>query len=174
MKSMKLVALLIFSLAAQNILADENPRKTVEISINPLSLINGTLPVTVRVALTQKIALGVFAYGRFLSWGEGRIHGGGGGISTKFFLTGSAISDSWFVEPGISAGYTNHGQGFWGLYPSILAGHTWVWNSGFTLNLGLGLSYGFTFVDKDFWLNKTAFGIHGIMPTGEFSLGWAF
>ena len=171
-----LAAIFVFALLASNIMAEENmpARKTMEISVNPLLLALGYLPLNFRVALTEKLALGLHAYGRFFGLGKYKIHGGGGGASVKFFLNGTAISDSWFVEPGINAGYSIYdSKGYWSLSPSVVAGYTWVWDSGFLINLGIGAQYTHAFIDKNTF-GKESFSLHGIMPTGEFSLGWAW
>ena len=172
-----LTALFVFALLSSTVFADEHvvhPRKTMEISLNPLKLALGYLPLNFTIALTHKMALGLHAYGRFFGFGETKIHGAGGGVSFKFFLSGSAISDSWFVEPGLDAGYSNYDKkGYWSLSPSVIAGYTWVWDSGFLINLGLGAEYTHAFVDKGF-ISKDSFGLQGILPTGEFSLGWAW
>ena len=170
-------ALFVFALLSSNIMAEEpvqHARKTMEISVNPLMLALGYLPLNFRVALTNKMALGLQAYGRFFGFGNYKIHGGGGGISAKFFLNGTAISDSWFVEPAIGAGYSNYnGVGYWSISPRVIAGYTWVWDSGFLINLGIGAEYTHAFVDKGVF-GKHSYGFHGIWPTGEFSLGWAW
>jgi len=160
-------------LLSNSILADD-VRKTMEVSVNPLLLAIGYLPVNFRIAVANKMALGLHAYGHFFALGKTSVYGGGGGISTKFFLSGTAISDSWYVQPEFDAGFSRWGsQGFWTVSPSVIAGYTWVWDSGFLINLGLGAQYRIAFIDKDL-LGKDTFGVSGILPTGEFSLGWAW
>jgi hypothetical protein len=150
--------------------------KAFEFALNPIPLINGKLPLTLRVALSQKMALGLHFQGRFFSYGVSPVHGLGGGISFKFFLNNRAIDDSWYLEPTLSADFNKPGNvgGFWGITPTLMAGHTWVWTSGFVINLGVGVSYSHNFISSKFWTSNESYGIQGLMPTGELSIGYAW
>lgn len=152
-----------------------HPRKKMELSVNPLQLLLGSLPLTFRVALSEKVALSLSAQGRFLSLGgDTNFYGGGGGVGVKFYLSGAAIEDSWYIEPALYFSYVGTGgKGFWALSPSVIGGYTWVWASGFLINLGLGAQYAINMGDT-LYKGKKPFGTHGILPTGEFSLGWAW
>jgi len=170
-----IVAACVFAIVSGHAFSEEvrDPVKNMEISVNPLMLAVGYLPLALRVALTNKMALGIHAYGNFFGFGKAKVWGAGGGLSAKFFLSGTAISDSWYVEPGIYAGYSNwDNTKYWSLSPSVIVGHTWVWDSGFVINLGLGAQYKHAFTDKKIF--GDTFGLSGILPTGEFSLGWAW
>ncbi len=174
-----IVAAFVLSLVSGHAFTQDvrDPVKNMEISINPLQLFLGTIPLTFRVAVTNRLAIGINVQGQFFGFGKDtKVWSVGGGLSTKFFLSGTAISDSWYVEPQFGASYTDldskdlKGK-FWTLTPAVIAGYTWVWNSGFVINLGLGAQYKIALIDKG---KETPFGISGILPTGEFSLGWAW
>jgi hypothetical protein len=150
-------------------------RKHKEISINALQLFNGILPVNFRFAVSPKIAFGISPHARFVSWGNTKFYGGGVGLSCKFFLNGYAIDDSWYLEPALTFGYSAYtGTGFWSMTPSIVGGHTWVWNSGFIINAGLGLAFAVPFTGTAGLDYSNSFGVKGIMPAFDLSLGYAW
>lgn len=169
-----IIALSAVALLSNSVFA-EDQKKNMEISVNPIMMALGYLPLTYRIALTEKMALGVNAYGHFFSLGDTKVHGLGIGVSTKFFLSGTAISDSWYVQPQVNFGYEKFTEkGVWALSPSAIVGYTWVWDSGFLINLGGGLQYKGAFVGSSFWKDKKGTFNHGLAPAAEFSLGWAF
>lgn len=150
--------------------------KSMELTVNPLQLLNGKLPLAFRMGLTEKMALGLHFHGRFYSYGTSPMHGLGGGLSLKFYLSGQAISDSWYLEPAIF-GEFNMPRGrdrFWGIIPTVIGGYTWVWDSGFVINLGLGAAYGHNFVESAYWDKHRPYGVQGLMATGEFSIGYSW
>jgi hypothetical protein len=165
----------IYLLLSTSLLADPALVKSVELTINPVQLTNGKLPLSLRIALGRKMAVGFHFQGRFFTYGTSPLHGLGGGLSLKFYLNGQAISDSWYIEPSVMTDFSkSSGQSFWGITPTLIAGHTWVWASGLVINLGIGASYSHNFVTSSYWDSNTPYGIQGLMGTGEFSIGYAW
>ena len=52
------------------------------------------------------------------------------------------------------------------------AGYQWVWGSGFTFDLNLGIAYSTFSYDDD--TNFTGLRASGILPTGSLALGYSF
>ncbi len=157
-------------------------RRTKEISSNPLQLLGGALPISFRFALSDKAALGVHAIANFFDFQDRTDHFGIGlGLSGKFFLSNLAFEDSWFIEPGVAVGYLFHQttdtkvkNNYVALTGSVIGGYGWVWDSGFSLNLGLGVRYTHAFVNKKIFGSEYSWGLHGFFPAGDFSLGYAW
>lgn len=168
--------LLVALLSASSFAESTELRKSFEIAVNPVQLFNGKLPLAFRFALAGKVALGLHFQGRFFSYDTSPVHGLGGGLGLKFYLNGEAIGDSWYLEPTVFGDYNKPGnvEGYWGITPTLIFGHTWVWTGGFVINLGLGAAYGHTFVPSNYWAGRTSYGVQGLMATGEFSLGWSW
>lgn len=170
---------LLFTLVAftsMSILAldtGKRSQKNMDISVDPASLLMGTIPVRFSFGVTDNIAVGVRAYGTFFGIGEQTVVGFGGALDAKFYLSGKTFEDGWYVKPSLQAGYRSV-LGLKGprIAAFAIAGYGWVWPSGFSLELGGGISYSHWFVE-----NKNAnwiFGVEGLSPTLDFSLGWAF
>lgn len=163
---------LVSSLINISVFAEQPKERNHQISVNPAGLLFLSVPLSYRVKLTDSMALGVHVTGS--QWSFLDYWSVGGGLSTKFFLTGEVFEDSWFIEPGVHGYYSSFGkQTFWGIKPSVIAGYAWVWDSGFSLSLGLGAGYSINIVDSSIF-NKRSFGLNGIMPAADFSLGWSF
>lgn len=148
-------------------------QKNMQISVDPANLLLGEIPLRYSLGIKPRIALGISAYGRFFAYDQTKSFGFGGGVDAKFNLSGDNFKDSWYVKPGITAGYLSAGN-----YsaPSIgmlvTAGHGWVWDSGFALDVGLGIGYKHWFI-KDSSKVK-GFGVNGILPSLDVALGWVF
>ena len=154
------------------LLADIPPdlhRRNMDITTNPGALIFGSLPLRFSFAVAPRVALGIGASGKFFGYGHNSVLGFGGSLDAKFFLSGHAYESSWYVKPGIALGTlsigNDQGLSFGGF---VSGGYGWVWPSGFTLDLGLGLQY-------IHWFHGYAggFGTDGILPHLDLNLGFA-
>lgn len=195
MKS-KIILVILFSIiVSQNAIASESAvnTKNMEISFSPMTRLSGShhhsirgllafpgAALNYRWGLSEKIALGISMFGRWLPELPWDI---GGGLSAKFFLTGKVFQDGWYIEPGIAASFSPFGRERvahtkdewitllrWSLTPSLLAGYTWVWDSGFSINFGLGIGYGFHFAKTEFLADN---GTHTAF-LGDLSFGWVW
>lgn len=168
----KILVLMAFSAHLLATPAATASGRSMEISLNPASLIEGSIEGAYRFAVKHNIALSFHLKGLFFSWAkEAAASGVDGGIGAKFFLTNDAFSNSWFIEPGLhvsNLAFTASDR-FWRLSPQVVGGYGWVWSSGFSLNLGLGVRYNYAFAET-----KPDYRYHGFYPAGEFSIGYAW
>lgn len=149
-------------------------KKNMSISVEPASILIGQIPVRYSIGITDTVALGVSAYGQFFAMGsDHKIFGVGGGVDSKFNLSGKNYSDSWYIKPGLYLGYFSSLDikapsiaGF------VTGGYSWVFKSGFIIDLGLGLQYRHVFVSVRDKLK--GFGLSGILPSLDLALGFAF
>jgi hypothetical protein len=109
--------------------------------------------------------------------------GGDAGLGLKVFLDGNALSDSWYFQPKVLGQFvylvnttltsTEFVQGITSdlrLVGALELGHAWVWENGFTIDLGVGLEYGYTF----FTSSTAKHGPHSIAFLGNFGLGYTW
>jgi hypothetical protein len=155
--------------------------KSISIEVNPFSLLLGEVSGNVNIALGRKITFG--PYGSFFSYkiGDGGWSGFGFGARANIYLTGDAISDSWYFGPG--AGYKSITLGsdslgsitVSGLAIYGLIGYHWVWNNGINLRLGGGASYS-SIAAKTSASNGSSITVpgSGLLGALEFSFGFAF
>ena len=181
-KLLLVIAIAIFALPTVD--AQENVVK-----INPLAVLGGTDLVSYERALSDNSS-GVIsaAYGGFKISGT-KYTSIGGGLQYRYYF--DEVLDGWY-----GAGVVSYQSGqvesesisiggvstdseefdFSAFGGGIKAGHQWVWDSGFTLDLNLGASY--KSFDYDFE-NDTQedfydFKASGVLPTFGFALGYAF
>jgi hypothetical protein len=171
-----LVSFLLWSLATT---AWSNSAKNMSVSIDPIDLLAGSIPLTFRVKLANRFSLGLSGYDKIFNTGTTPVLGVGGGLSAKFHLSAPAFTDGWYVKPEVMAGYWVVGESpeksvGLALEPRLMSGYEWIWPSGLSVSLGLGIKF------MHFTGNQTAiqklpgFGFHGFFPNADLSLGWAF
>lgn len=170
---------MVAGLLAANLFAENLGKvRNHEIAIDPLGFLGGNLPLSFRLGLNDNVALGIHGEARFYGWNRyTRGFGGGLGVSAKFFLSAPTFQDSWYVEPSLMVHYYSLQDSrakFWNISPSVVGGYGWVWDSGFSLNLGLGVQYSYAFIDHKVFGDATIWDIHGFGPTGDFSLGFVW
>ena len=118
------------------------------VTANPLGMLLGRFGGEASFKLADHVALisGISGYylGIFGDSTSVRTAGGSLSIGSKFFLSDEAFKSGWYITPYVSGGYGSFkgdkgvvSTGFGGF--SVLGGYGWVFNSGFTLNLGLGV-----------------------------------
>lgn len=183
LKNALLLAAMISTLSAQ-LSAEEHTmavkKRTMQISTNGISIFFGSLGLSYYLGLNNTFALGLHGNGTFFSILDTMsITGGGGGLSTKIFLSGDAFTDSWYLEPSLLFSFTqikidNAFLKTWNINPSLIAGYTWVWSKGITLSLGFGARYNHMFADQNVVNAKLGMAFKGFTPTGDLSLGWAW
>ena len=156
----------------------------MQLAVNPASLLIGALSGNFSYAIGDRMALMVPLAVQFLPFslyteidGQGFNAGGNvfsisAGVGVKFFLSADAFESGWYVYPAVEAGYgSRFGYDNFVLTISALGGYGWVWDSGFSLNLGLGLSY-------SHWFSTQAGALRVYQrypfPTLELALGYTW
>lgn len=153
--------------------------KNMSLSVDPMSLLGGAVPVTFAAKLADRFSLGLTGYDKFFSLSKVTVQGVGGGLSGKFHLSADAFHDGWFIKPEVMAGFWTIGdppeqsRGY-GFEPRLVAGYDWVWNAGFVLSLGIGIKYVYYSGDPARVKDISGFGFHELFPNADLSLGWAF
>lgn len=153
--------------------------KNMSLSVEPMSLLSGAIPVTLSIGLGSKFSLGITGYDKFFSLTKIPIQGVGGGLSGKFHLSADAFTNGWFVKPEVMAGYWQIGEGESktrgvGVEPRLVAGYDWIWPAGFVLSLGIGIKYVYFSGNKEMVKDVSGFGFHEFFPNADLGLGWAF
>jgi hypothetical protein len=175
-KLSQLLAVIMLSVFLPNVARAEDAvkrRRNHDFSVNPLMIFQYALPLTYHKAISDTTAIGL---GAVLKHNGKDYWSVGGALSLKFFLSNTPFEDSWYVEPRLDLSLNSYkSTSYWALDPSVIAGHTWVWASGFTINLGLGIAYPIPFIDSKIFGGKYwNWGLSGVQPAGEFSIGWAW
>lgn len=93
------------------------------------------------------------------------------GVGIKFFLSNDAFEHGWYIKPVLLGGYawTNSVQAF-AFTGSVVGGYGWVWNDGFSLDLGVGAQYN-TFFGENRALFNPEFPV---MLAVELALGYSW
>ncbi|MEI6790156.1 MAG: hypothetical protein WCK42_03125 [Myxococcaceae bacterium] len=174
--------LLLFFLASLQAAEVEKPIRNMAVTVNPLAMVFLKPSIDFQLGVTHKIALVFPLRMQFLtgtiSINKGpdlsaNVFGVGTGIGAKLFITGQAFEDSLYIQPMVIIGWLGvDKESFVMLSGSLLAGYGWVFNSGFSLNIGLGIQYIYTNVQIKSSVPTVAF--NGLFPDAEFSLGYSW
>lgn len=171
--------------------------RNFQVLLNPLVTATGSLWAATEIKVSDGISLRIPVSFRFLSgslpeiptgelkkdpnwaktpqwfkdWAEGPFavpNNVSIGLGAKFFLSGKTFESGWYIFPELMVGY-NWGENVDGvtLTTQLLFGYGWVFDTGFSLNLGIGAYY-----NKDFGPQTLSPPIP--MPNGEFALGYAW
>ena len=186
MKKMILSAMAIFTIGFAN--AQEN-----SIKVNPLSALFGGNDL---VSFEHKIAdNGTLALGlgfSSLTIGETTYSDYGAELQYRFYF--EECLKGWYIGPnvGYSVGSvkSDYGSSFYGsgttttyqdkrtkLQIGARAGYQWVFGSGFTLDLNLGLAYNkytYTYGDNTNTFLQGGYKASGILPNFGLGLGYSF
>lgn len=153
--------------------------KNMSITVDPLNLVSGTIPLTFYIKLAEKFSLGLSGYDKIFSLNKTKMTGVGGGLGGKFHLSAPAFEDGWFVKIEAMAGYwtigeaPNKNKGF-SIEPRFMTGYDWVWPAGFTISLGMGIKYTFLTGNLSSVQEFPKLGFHEFFPNADFGVGWAF
>lgn len=92
------------------------------------------------------------------------------GIGAKFFFSGKVFESGWYIYPEILGGFS-WGQGADGytMTAQVMIGRGWVFENGFSVNLGVGYYY-----NRDFSVVKSVYNTPNGMVNAEFALGYAW
>lgn len=138
------------------------------ISTNPLSWFLGTFGAGYSYAVWEYIAVrGDIA---FLHIRDTDLYGFELDLSAPIFF--KKMNDGFYLEPGLFALYVDVGDAgsAQGGGVQLILGWSWIWDSGFNINLGAGLG--------NAWLSTSSSGdtdlYDGLIPRGRLQFGYAF
>lgn len=161
--------------------AEAVPDRSINVRVNPLGLLVGSLSADVDFAISDKFTIGPTLSYYSATLFTTTLSGFGIGARGNWYLSGNAMTDSWILGPqlgmslfSISSGASKASST--GFYFGGIGGYQWVWKSGFNINLGLGANY-YTQAGSAQASDGTTLtvpGFSGIGPTGELTVGWAF
>lgn len=154
---------------------------TINVRVNPLGLLIGALSGDVDFAVTKKFTIGPSISYYSATIFDTSLTGYGLGARANVYLTGDAMTDSWILGPGLGLSINSVSSGeskasSVGFYVGSILGYQWVWTSGLNINLGLGANYytqSASAKGSD-GIEISVPGYHGLGPTGELTVGWAF
>ena len=139
------------------------------VSTNPLNWFFGTFGVGYTWAFHRHFALR--AEVEFLHIWKTEIYGGRVSASMPIYF--KKMHDGFYLEPGAYfVGADIEGISAIGGGPMLLLGWSWIWDSGFNVNFGLGMTY--TWLDVDTKSGFWSGAIDGPWPTGRLAFGYAW
>lgn len=147
------------------------------IKTNPLALAFGNFNATYEKVLNTKSSVLFSANYMYKLFGED-ISAGGIGAGYRYYFTHAkrAVPTGFWVTPeaafafgNVKANESNVSITTFSVGAQI--GYQWAWDSGFTLDLGIGPNY--TIINGD--LDKSNFETtNGILPSATLAIGYAF
>ncbi|MCB0405150.1 MAG: DUF3575 domain-containing protein [Bdellovibrionales bacterium] len=155
--------------------------KGVNIRVNPLGLVLGSLSGDVDFRVSDKVTLGPSIGYLAANFLFAELTGVGIGVRANYYLTGDAMNTGWYVGPSAGLSIVSvralGSQGSQaGMYIGSVIGRQWVWENGLNVNLALGASWysnGDTIRADNGGTISVPF-YYGFQPSGEISLGYAF
>lgn len=156
--------------------------KTMNIRVNPLAIVFGVINADADFRVGEKMTIGPSLSFATSSAGTIKATGFGASARMNYYLTGDAISDSWYVSPdvgllflSVSDGGANSGSAT-AFVGGATAGYHWVWGSGFNLMLGFGAGF-YTAPKTVVASSGTSLAtpsFTGVLPRLDLGIGYAF
>jgi len=154
------------------------------VKFNPLAILGGTDLVSYERAVGGKSSIQVSgAIGGF-KIGDVKYSSVGGELQYRYYF--SEVLKGWYVSGGlgVQSGETEFTTlslfedsskekiDFFSFNIGARAGYQWIWDSGFSFELNLGLGYrSFDYDDNS---NSSILKASGILPSGSLALGYAW
>lgn len=178
-----LISLLFVLFVSGSLVATETkkPVRNMAFIVNPLSMVFLRPSVNFQLGVGDKIALVFPLHVQFMvgsvssnsGSSSSNVFGVGGGIGAKFFITGRAFEDSLYIQPIVEVGWLGiDKQNFVTLSGSAIIGYGWVFDSGFSMNAGLGIQY--VYINTKISSKNSTVAFNGLFPDAEFSLGYSW
>jgi len=174
--------------------------KVANVTIDPIPLLIGLAGAGVSFSVSERVAIGAFGSvllsdsaissvidGATTSNLNYSIDASTFGVEAMFGLNGPVYGDTWYLRPTVSkvsVSIVENSQGFTGTgeatVAQLMVGYQWLWNSGFNIRLGGGLS---TSLDENYEVrdpnnlnsvSESDLENLGTSAALEFKLGWAF
>jgi hypothetical protein len=180
---------IILTVAAVFAFGFANAQENV-IKVNPLSVLGGTDLVSYELKLGEKTSFLVGAGIGGFKIGDAKYSNLGGEVQYRYYFNealkgfyagGQAGYSSGKVELGNSFSFDEDGNSstttdetkFGSFKVGAKGGYQWIWDSGFSLDLNLGLAYNnFNYKDSD--SSTSTLKASGVLPNFGFGLGYAF
>lgn len=176
MKKIILTAVAVFGFAFAN--AQENV-----IKVNPLSILGGTDLVSYEFKIGEKSSFLVGAGIGGFKIGDAKYSNYGAEVQYRYYFKEALKGFYVGGQAGYSLGKvktegtlftTETSESNFGSFRlGAKGGYQWIWNSGFSLDLNLGLAYN-NFSYKDTNSSTSSLKASGILPNFGFGLGYAF
>jgi hypothetical protein len=152
------------------------------VSVNPLGLAFGSFNANWEHKMGPSHALDVAA--SFFTYSSGYVKTSGFGVGAGYKMWFNPVAfDGWYWEPRLDVGTFSEkvdilgstgSASAIGFSPAVVIGREWVWEGGFLIDLAVGLQYYILNLNVDIAGVSYGGGFSGILPTGKFSLGYAF
>ena len=180
---------IILTVAAVLAFGFANAQENV-IKVNPLSILGGTDLLSYEVKLGEKTSFLVGAGIGGFKIGDAKYSNMGAEVQYRYYFNEALKGFYGGGQVGYSSGKVEMGNGFsfdqngnstttseetkFGSFKvGAKGGYQWIWGSGFSLDLNLGIAYNsFKYKDSDS-SNSTLKG-SGVLPNFGFGLGYAF
>ncbi|WP_158980842.1 MULTISPECIES: DUF3575 domain-containing protein [unclassified Flavobacterium] len=173
---------IILTVAAVFAFGFANAQENV-IKVNPLSVLGGTDLVSYELKLGEKTSFLVGAGIGGFKIGDAKYSNLGGEVQYRYYFNealkgfyagGQAGYSSGKVELGNSNSSTTTEETKFGSFKvGAKGGYQWIWDSGFSLDLNLGVAYN-NFNYKDSNSSTSSLKASGVLPNFGFGLGYAF
>lgn len=156
------------------------PDKDLNIRVNPLGFIFGAANVQFDIGISDSFTLGPsLSYASVKATSTTTVNGTttssssvsssafGVGARANLFLGHSRFTDGWYLGPEVGFASAKAGStSASGLSVGAVVGYGWFWEKGFNIMFGLGVQY--------ISVDTAVFSVGGVLPAGEFTLGYAF
>jgi len=137
------------------------------VSSNPLAWFLGSFTVGYTFAFHKYVGVRVDA-GFYHIW-KTDLYGGQLSASVPIYF--KKMHDGFYLEPGVFGMVLDYrGDTITAGGPQLLLGWSWIWDSGFNINLGLGMTY--TWMSGD--VEGGFMSVDGPLPTGRLAFGYAW
>lgn len=171
MKKLTLAIMLVALIFTTESFAQE---RTKVVKTNPLGLAFGNFNVTYEMVTNESSSL-LFDVSYMYKLFGINVNTFGVGAAYRYYFTHASkeIPTGFYVNPqaGLSFGSTEGDVGFTTIQIGAELGYQWAWESGFTLDLGIGPNYTIISGDVDnVGFNSTS----GILPSATLAVGYAF
>lgn len=167
---------------------DEWSPKTLAISLQPLSLIQGLFSLALERRLSRVLSLRIgtsflgsgLITDTYLGYSNNKDFSAFGALGLKTFVTGETLSSGIFIEPAIDFGYENvinqlgttrENVRDFAFVPAVLVGAEKTFLSGIQVEAGIGLGYHLGIPLSTF---PEGYSAHFVVPKFRASLGYAW
>lgn len=152
----------------------KNSYNTWNVWVNPFDYFFGAYNLGASYAFHQNIKVNIEPRFVYASRSLFKEVGGGTTLSATFFF--KKMNDGFYLEPGAVIKYSSLSiladaktdKGFTG-GPQLIAGWGWIWDSGFTVNLGFGFGRGWSSMNSNHDISGD-----GFFGAGNLQFGYSF
>lgn len=148
--------------------------RTKVVKTNPLGLAFGNFNVAYEMVMNESSSL-IFDVSYMYELFGIKVNTFGVGAAYRYYFTHASkeVPTGFYVNPqvGLSFGSAEGDVGFTTIGIGAELGYQWAWESGFTLDLGIGPNY--TMISGD--VDDVGFdNTSGILPSATLAIGYAF